>query len=65
MNKLRDNSDTKDDEHIKEMLATQNLLREEMKEKEFFREQAQTSMQQLVAMQDKDKSREKELESAV
>lgn len=65
MNKLRDNSDTKDDEHIKEMLATQNLLREEMKEKEFFREQAQTSMQQLVAMQDKDRSREKELESAV
>ena len=30
---------TVDDEHIKEMLGTQNLLREEMKEKEFFKEQ--------------------------
>ena len=35
-----------------------------MKEKEFFRDQAQTVMQQLMVIQDKDKSKEKELESA-
>lgn len=64
VNKLRDNTNNKDDEHIKEMLQTQNLLREEMKEKEFFRDQAQTVMQQLMVIQDKDKSKEKELESA-
>lgn len=28
-----------DEEHIKEMLGTQELLREEMKEKEFYKEQ--------------------------
>ena len=40
VNKLKLNPDNTDEEHIKEMLGTQNLLREEMKEKEFFKEQA-------------------------
>lgn len=53
VNKLRDNTEHKDDEHIKEMLATQNLLREEMKEKEFFKNQAQTYMNQFLEIQDK------------
>ena len=40
-NRLNENVETKDDAHIKEMLETQNVLREEMKEKEFYKEQAQ------------------------
>ena len=62
-NRIRDNKDNVDEEHIKEMLGTQNLLREEMKEKEFFKEQAQTSMSQLLALQDKSAARERLLET--
>ena len=49
-NRIRDSKDNVDEEHIKEMLGTQNLLREEMKEKEFFKDQAQTSMSQLLEL---------------
>ena len=45
------------------MLGTQNLLREEMKEKEFFREQAASAMQQLVKLQGESATRIKELET--
>ena len=41
-----------DEEHIKEMLGTQNLLREEMREKEFFKQKAQTVMEQMVRMEE-------------
>ena len=61
--KLKDNPDNTDEEHIKEMLGTQNLLREEMKEKEFFKEQAQTTIQQLLELQTKSSAKEKELET--
>ena len=37
-NRIRDNKDNVDEEHIKEMLGTQNLLREEMKEKDDYPE---------------------------
>ena len=43
------------------MLGTQTLLREEMKEKEFFKEQAQTYMAQLIDLQQKSANIEKEL----
>ena len=49
-NKLKENPDATDSEHIKEMLGTQALLREEMKEKEFFREQAASTMQQFLSL---------------
>ena len=37
-----------DEEHIKEMLGTQELLREEMKEKEFYKEQYKMVIMQLA-----------------
>ena len=43
---------TKDDAHIKEMLETQNILREEMKEKEFYKEQAQQTMKMYLDVKD-------------
>jgi hypothetical protein len=36
------NPDNTDEEHIKEMLGTQNLLREEMGEKQFYKDQSST-----------------------
>ena len=60
VNKLQLNPDNTDEEHIKEMLGTQNLLREEMKEKEFFKEQAQTTLEQLIQLQDQSKAKDKE-----
>ena len=41
-----------DEEHIKEMLGTQNLLREEMKEKEFFKDKYQRLMEETIKMED-------------
>ena len=38
ISRVGDGENYTDEEHIKEMLGTQNLLREEMKEKEFFKE---------------------------
>ena len=43
-NRINQNVDNADQEHIKEMLGTQNLLREEMQQKEFFKEQASSTM---------------------
>ena len=39
MNHLNKNKENTDEEHIKEMLGTQSLLREEMKQKDLYREQ--------------------------
>ena len=45
------------------MLATQNLLREEMQQKDFFKEQASTTMQQLVTLQEESQKQIHSLES--
>lgn len=47
-----------DSEHMKEMLGTQNLLREEMKEKEFFKKQAKDAIEKMIQMEDEFKQRE-------
>ena len=41
-----------DEDHIKEMLGTQSLLREEMKEKEFFKERYQNLMEETIKMEE-------------
>lgn len=43
---------TKDDAHIKEMLETQNVLREEMQQKDFYKEQAQATMRMYLDVKD-------------
>ena len=63
VSKINQIPEQKDDEHIKEMLGTQNLLREEMQQKEFFKEQAQTYMAQLIDLQQKSSNIEKELQT--
>ena len=62
MNHLNKNKENTDEEHINEMLGTQSLLREEMKQKDLYREQYQTTMKQLVELKDKAQQKEKELE---
>lgn len=54
---------TKDDAHIKEMLETQNVLREEMKEKEFYKEQAQNTMKMYLEVKDSTDEIKRELET--
>ena len=53
VNHLNKNKDNTDEEHIKEMLGTQNLLREEMKQKDLYREQYQNTMKQLIELKDR------------
>ena len=44
---------------MKEMLGTQNLLREEMKEKEFFKGQAKEAFERIAALENELRVREK------
>ena len=62
VNHLNKNKDNTDEEHIKEMLGTQNLLREEMKQKDLYREQYQNTMKQLIELKDRAQQSEKALE---
>lgn len=62
-NRISQNPLDTDNEHIKEMLGTQNLLREEMEQKEFFKEQAQNTFKQLVALQDESAAKISTLEA--
>ena len=63
-NRLQETGDeTKDDAHIKEMLDTQNVLREEMEQKEFYKEQAQSTMKMYLDLKDSSDRIQKELES--
>jgi hypothetical protein len=63
-NRLNETGDiTKDDAHIKEMLDTQNVLREEMEQKEFYKEQAQATMKMYLDLKDSSDRIHKELES--
>lgn len=48
-----------DSEHVKEMLGTQNLLREEMKEKEFFKNQAKEAFERVVHMENEFRQKER------
>ena len=45
------------------MLETQNVLREEIKEKEFYKEQAQQTMKMFLDLKDSSDRIQKELES--
>ena len=45
------------------MLETQNVLREEIKEKEFYKEQAQQTMKMYLDLKDSSDRIQKELES--
>ena len=45
------------------MLDTQNVLREEMEQKEFYKEQAQSSMKMYLDLKDSSDRIQKELES--
>jgi len=54
-----DNPYKEDSEHMKEMLGTQSLLREEMKEKEFFKGQAKETFERIAAMESEFKQKEK------
>ena len=47
-------------EHMKEMLGTQNLLREEMKEKDFFKNQAKEAFEQVVVLENEMKTKLRE-----
>jgi hypothetical protein len=47
-----DNSGQSDNEHMKEILGTQNLLREEMKEKEHYKQVAQDSIEKLLSREE-------------
>lgn len=49
-----------DSEHLKEMLGTQNLLREEMKEKEFFKVQAKEAFEKVVQLENDYRMKERQ-----
>lgn len=47
-------------EHMKEMLGTQNLLREEMKEKDFFKSQAKEAFEKLATLENELRTKERQ-----
>ena len=59
LNKLNEDGLQTDEEHLKEMMGAQTLLREEMKEKELFKEQVQNLTQKLVDLELEQERREK------
>ena len=52
LNRMNEEGGRPDEEHLKEIMGAQTLLREEMKEKEFFKEQAQNLTQKLVSIEE-------------
>ena len=65
LNKMNEDGAQTDEEHLKEMMGAQNLLREEMKEKEFFKEQAQHLTQKLISIEEAYNIKEKDINAQI
>ena len=51
LDRINSEGEKPDEEHLKEMMGAQTLLREEMKEKELYKEQVQNLTQKLTQVQ--------------